>query len=607
MALVHLGWAWAMAFLAGVCFYTALRLPERARQAALLVVLLPIALSPLLVPAHAKFLRLLGAVFALVIGVKLFDLHLGARQGFRPALATFLAYLPNPFALVLRKVTIEPRPPWPKDLAQLLAGAAAAVPITLLPVHIFRFDWRPCPFVVEHCAKAVPFFLEVLVVGNAAAAAWRLAGLPATDFSDNFFLSRTPAEFWRRYNRPVTQFFYYDVFKPLGGARRPVVGTLAAFGVSALIHEYLFDIATGRILGSQLAFFMLQGVAVAATLKFRPRGLLAAISILLTFAFNLAATILFLASMNAVVPFYARRGPSSDLTPANHPSTMAPDRGDDPMLRLSAFADEISPDLEEQIRVCKENGVTHFELRGVSGKNVMDFDAPLRSEVRSRLRDNSLGVIAIGSPIGKVKVSDPWPAHLEKFKRAVELADYFDAPFIRLFSYYPPEKRDDIRKYRDEVLRRMRAKIDYVRNHDVVLVHENEKDIYGERGRECLDLMESIQSPKLRSAFDFANFILSGERPIGNWPMLKPHTVHIHVKDAVISTGKIVPAGQGDGDIGPILKDAHDSGYRGFVSLEPHLGTAGQFGGFTGPALFKLAADALKDVCRRHSVPLAAT
>lgn len=275
------------------------------------------------------------------------------------------------------------------------------------------------------------------------------------------------------------------------------------------------------------------------------------------------------------------------------------------MLHLSAFADEISPDLDEQIRVCRENGVTHLELRGVRGKNVMEFDAALRAEIRSKLKDSGMGVVGIGSPIGKVKITDPWPGHFERFKHAVELAEYFEAPFIRLFSYYPPGEGEDIRKHRDEVMRRMRAKVDYVRNHDVVLVHENEKDIYGERVRECIDLMKTIDSPKFRSAFDFANFLLAGERPLDNWPPLKPYTVHIHVKDAVMAGGKIVPAGQGDGEIGPILKDAYASGYRGFVSLEPHLSAAGQFGGFTGPKLFQVAANALKDVCRRYEVPLA--
>ena len=269
------------------------------------------------------------------------------------------------------------------------------------------------------------------------------------------------------------------------------------------------------------------------------------------------------------------------------------------MLKLSAFTDEISPDLDEQIRVCRENGITHFELRGVNNLNVMDFNAALRCEIRSRLRDNGMGVIAIGSPIGKVKINDPWQPHFDRFKLAVELAGYFEAPFIRIFSYYPPLDRE-------EVLRRMAAKVEYIRDHDVVLVHENEKGIYGEKGRDCVDLMESINSPKLRTAFDFGNFVQAGEKPGDNWPMLKPYTLHIHVKDARLSDGGIVPAGKGDGDIGPILKDAYDSGYRGFLSLEPHLAKGGQFSGFSGPRLFTLAAESLKELCNQYGVPLGA-
>lgn len=275
------------------------------------------------------------------------------------------------------------------------------------------------------------------------------------------------------------------------------------------------------------------------------------------------------------------------------------------MLKLAAFADEISPNLDEQIRVCKENSVTHFELRGVSKLNVLDFDRALRGEIRSKLNANCMGVISIGSPIGKVKITDPWAEHFERFKIAVDAAEYFHAPFIRLFSYYPPDETTDIRAYRDEVMKRMSAKVDYLRDRDVVMVHENEAKIYGEKGRECLDLMQTIDSPKLRTAFDFANFVQCGEKPLDNWPSLKPYTVHIHIKDAMIADGKCVPAGEGDGQIEPILVDAWNSGYRGFLSLEPHLAAHGQFSGFSGPNLFKLAADSLKAICKKNGIGLA--
>lgn len=274
------------------------------------------------------------------------------------------------------------------------------------------------------------------------------------------------------------------------------------------------------------------------------------------------------------------------------------------MPRLAAFADEISPNLDEQIDVCRANGVMHIELRGVNKLNVLDFDGALRKEIRDKVAAAGMSVCSIGSPIGKVKINDSWEQHFERFRIAVELAEFFGAPFIRIFSYYPPEKGQDIRQYRDEVLRRMRAKVDYVRDRPVTLVHENEKDIYGEKVAECLDLVRSVNSPKLRCAFDFANFVQAGERPLDNWSLLRPYVAHIHVKDALAGSGKVVPAGQGDGQIEPILADAWRNGYRGFLSLEPHLKVAGHSHGETGADLFRVAADALKDICRRNNIPL---
>jgi len=275
------------------------------------------------------------------------------------------------------------------------------------------------------------------------------------------------------------------------------------------------------------------------------------------------------------------------------------------MLKLSAFADEIAPGLDEQIRVCRACGITHFELRTVDAVNVLDFDEALRKDIRLRLSDNGLGVQTIASPIGKVKLSDSWPQHFDRFKVAVEMAEFFDAPFIRLFSYYASSPEDNIHQHRGEVIRRMQAKIDYLKGSPVVLLHENEKDIYGEHGSECVDLLSAIDSPKLRCAFDSANFVQAGEHPLGNWVGLKPYTVQIHVKDARLSDGTVVLAGTGDGDYPAILADAYQSGYRGFLSLEPHLAVAGQFAGFSGPTLFTEAATTLKNLCAKLHIPLA--
>ena len=271
-------------------------------------------------------------------------------------------------------------------------------------------------------------------------------------------------------------------------------------------------------------------------------------------------------------------------------------------LKVSGFADEVSPKLDEQIRVFKELGISYIEFRAADGKGVLDLDPALKKSVRERLQDAGIGIASIGSPIGKVKINDPWEKHFDRFKVAVEVAEYFSAPMIRIFSYYPVDKNDDILKHRDEVVRRLQAQADYVKDHPVILVHENEKEIYGEKGPACLDLLKTVNSPKLRGVFDFANFVQAGDDTLISWEMLKPYIAHIHIKDCVRATKKVVPAGQGDGHLQAILTDAYKSGYRGFLSLEPHLQHASS--GQTGSELFKVAAEALRGLCKQAAIPL---
>jgi len=277
------------------------------------------------------------------------------------------------------------------------------------------------------------------------------------------------------------------------------------------------------------------------------------------------------------------------------------------MLRLAAFADEIAPALDAQIEHCLGNGVRAIELRGVDGINVLDFDDALQARIKDALAANGMSVVSIGSPIGKIRIDEPFAPHFERFKHAVALAEFFHAPFVRIFSYYPAlgeSHRELLTKHRDEVMRRMRAKADYAAAHTPLLVHENEANIFGEHPAECLDLLRTVNSPKLKAVFDFANFVVAKDDPLPAWHLLKPFVVHIHIKDAQMSDGTVVPAGHGDGHIPEILRDAYAGGYRGYLSLEPHLSVAGQFQGFTGPGLFATAVTALKAVCAAQQIPL---
>jgi len=266
------------------------------------------------------------------------------------------------------------------------------------------------------------------------------------------------------------------------------------------------------------------------------------------------------------------------------------------MVNLSGFADEISPDIDEQLGGLADNEVGFVDLRGVLGKNVLELSDEEVVGVRSKLDAAGVGVGAIGSPIGKVSITDPFEPHLEQFKRALELAAVFETDYVRIFSYYIPDG-DDPDKHRDEVIDRMKEKANLAEKANVILVHENERRIYGETPARCLDIVESVASPSLRNLFDPANFVVCGHKPFEDcWKLLKNHTAFFHIKDARFDTGAMTPAGGGDGDIRIILQDAISSGYEGFLTLEPHLAHAGQFAGFTGRALFGTAVRALKSI-----------
>src|SRR5438132_5368071 len=107
------------------------------------------------------------------------------------------------------------------------------------------------------------------------------------------------------------------------------------------------------------------------------------------------------------------------------------------MFTLSAFADEIDPDPQQQIDVLESCGVRHIEFRSILKTNVLALSDLQIQEFKSLLQKHGFRLSAIGSPIGKIKINEPFAPHLEKFKRAIELCKVFDTPNIRIFSYYP--------------------------------------------------------------------------------------------------------------------------------------------------------------------------
>ncbi|GAB3280113.1 sugar phosphate isomerase/epimerase [Sinomonas notoginsengisoli] len=268
---------------------------------------------------------------------------------------------------------------------------------------------------------------------------------------------------------------------------------------------------------------------------------------------------------------------------------------------LSGFGDEIDADPRIQAAVMRALGASYIEVRSAWGTNVVDLSEDQLAELKAILDEAGLKTSAIASPIGKVDVSLPVEHEVERLGRALRAAGVLGAGYIRIFSFYYEGKTPE--EAREPVIERMTALAKRSEGTGVVLVHENEKGIYGDIPVRVLDIVESVDSPALKLAWDNANFVQVGVKPFTEaFELLRPHTVYVQVKDALAASGTVVPSGEGDGELLATVEGFRDSGYSGFVSLEPHLADAFELGGFSGPYAFGVAARAFAKVLEAAGV-----
>ncbi len=265
------------------------------------------------------------------------------------------------------------------------------------------------------------------------------------------------------------------------------------------------------------------------------------------------------------------------------------------MIHLSAFADEISQSPTEQIAVLAEHKIKYIEFRAIHGTNVLDLSDAQHAEFRDLLQASQFGLSAIGSPIGKIRATEPFDTHLQRFDRAMQLADFYQVPRIRIFSFYIPPG-DDPGAHRVEVMRRLSELTRRAGERGITLLLENEKGIYGDTAARVHDVLAEVDSPFLAHAFDPANYVEVGQPIDEAWDRLRSFVKHFHVKDYDSKTGRNVPAGTGEGQIPRLLAAAAAAGYEGFCVLEPHLVVAELSSGFTGPERFADAVSALKAI-----------
>ena len=168
------------------------------------------------------------------------------------------------------------------------------------------------------------------------------------------------------------------------------------------------------------------------------------------------------------------------------------------MWTLSGFADEISPDLDEQVALVTELGLRFIELRSVWDMNVLDLDGDQLRRVRRaldarrprRLEHRLADRQDRRSPTTTART---WTG----CGTPLEVAQFFDAPVHPdvLLLHACGRRPRRLPRRGDRPHRATWPRI--AEDAGVTLIHENEKEIFGDIPRRCLDIVESVDSPAL--------------------------------------------------------------------------------------------------------------
>jgi len=265
------------------------------------------------------------------------------------------------------------------------------------------------------------------------------------------------------------------------------------------------------------------------------------------------------------------------------------------MITISAFGDEVDPDLRLQLDFCDSHGIRCIDIRGIDGVNVSKMTVAQARDYRQQMDDRGFRVPCLGSPLGKIRLDEDFDAHLDLTKHCCDIAEAFGTGAIRMFSFYAP-RGQNIADHRGEVMDRLAAMVRVAEAAGMVLYHENERSIYGDVPERVKDVFSTIRSPHLKFLYDPGNLAVEGVAPYDEgWKKgLDALTEFLHIKDKVPGESTFVPAGEGQGQFPEIFRDLKARNWSGYMTLEPHMKAAGQYAGFSGPQMFSRAVAGLK-------------
>jgi MBOAT, membrane-bound O-acyltransferase family len=149
-----------------------------------------------------------------------------------------------------------------KRFAASLPGIVCGLALAALGQHL-RIPARGV--LLDSTWKTVEIYLLAGGSNHLLVGSFALAGFQLRDGFRYPFLAHSVLDFWGRYNVWIHRWLKRHIFEPIAlRRRRPVLGVLAVFATSGLLHEYLFLPVDRSVLGRQLGFFLIHGLGAIA-------------------------------------------------------------------------------------------------------------------------------------------------------------------------------------------------------------------------------------------------------------------------------------------------------------------------------------------------------
>lgn len=264
--------------------------------------------------------------------------------------------------------------------------------------------------------------------------------------------------------------------------------------------------------------------------------------------------------------------------------------------RFSGFTDEAAASAADQVAIAVECRLAGIDVRSSGSLNVTEMPSEVLREFVDRASDAGIGIQSVGSPVNKVPLAaENRQGEIEKLKRSIAAAHSLGTKRVRIFS--PEVPAESLTDAWPEVRDWMSEMISLAAAENMILLHENDARFYGAYPEGAKRIFGELSGPSLRAAFDFSNTVILGFDPCRDWlDWILPDLDSLHIKDYSLAQNKVVAAGEGDSGMETFMARALASGWRGTFSLEPHLETAGPFGGTSGPEKFAYAAKKMKEV-----------